>query len=119
MYALAFQRVILEVILDFFYFPIWWYTFGLFRAIKWCFGVLVDGNDFLAPGIWIQNLFVPMYGQYDWQGRIISFVMRFIQIIFRGAALAVWCLVSVLLLVGYLAIPPVVLMGFLNSLYII
>jgi hypothetical protein len=115
MYALAFQRVMFEVILDFIYFPIWWYTFGMVRAVKWCWSVLEDGNDLLAPGIWIVNLFVPMFGQYDWQGRIISFFMRLVQIAFRGVALFGWVIVCILLFIGYLLLPPVILFGFLSS----
>jgi hypothetical protein len=109
----------MEAILDFFYFPIWWYTFGMVRAAKWCSFVLNDGNDLLAPGIWIRNIFVPMFGQYDWQGRIISFFMRLIQIVFRSAALLGWLVVCVFLFIGYLLIPPVIIYGFLNSINII
>jgi hypothetical protein len=27
------------------------------------------GNAQFAPGLWFLNIFVPMFGQYDWQGR--------------------------------------------------
>jgi hypothetical protein len=115
MYALAFQRVIIEAIFDFFYFPIWWYSFGLFKAGNWCLGMLKDGNDQLAPGIWFRNIFVPMFGQYDWQGRIISFFMRLIQIIFRGISLVVWLVVCITMFVFYLLIPPVIAFGLLRG----
>ncbi len=115
MYALALQQVLLEIIFDLFYFPIWWYTFGMFRAARWSAGVFKEGNDLLAPGIWLRNIFVPMFGQYDWQGRIISFFMRMIQIIFRSAALIVWLFVSTCLFVGYVFIPIIIVFGILNN----
>ncbi|MEN9558024.1 MAG: hypothetical protein RL141_393 [Candidatus Parcubacteria bacterium] len=42
-----------------------------------------------ALGIWIRNFFVPMYGQYDWAGRLVSVFMRFVVLVGRGIALGV------------------------------
>ena len=72
---------------DFFYFPIWWYTKGLKKAFFWFLNTVKDLEYRLAVGIWIKNLLVPMFGQTDWQGRLISVFMRIVQIIFRSAAL--------------------------------
>ncbi len=74
---------------DFFYFPIWWYTKGLKKAIIFTGEKIKDAENLLAVRIWIKNLFRPMYAQYDWQGRIISFFMRIFQIIVRSLLLVV------------------------------
>lgn len=105
MFTLVLQKLLLEAILDVFYFPLWWYTGGVRYAAGRAFDFLKSGNRALAPGLWIQNLFVPMFAQYDWQGRIISFIMRLVQIIARLGALAVWLLVCLILFMVWLALP--------------
>ena len=99
------QRLLLEAILDIFYFPIWWYTKGALHALRWCFNLLKLGNENLAPGLWLANLFVPMFGQFDWQGRIFSFLMRLAQIFARAVALFVWLSLCSVLFLGWLALP--------------
>ncbi|MEK7625283.1 MAG: hypothetical protein AAB467_02955 [Patescibacteria group bacterium] len=116
MYALAFQKIVFEAIIDVVYFPLWWYSFGLFKSAKWCLALFLEGNARLAPGIWLVNIFVPMYGQYDWQGRIVSFFMRLVQIIFRGVALLAWSLVCVALFIIWLGLPLLISYGFYHSL---
>jgi len=106
MTILIFQRIILDILWDIVYFPIWWYTRGAKRALLWCLKLFRNGNQILAPGIWLRNIFVPMYGQYDWQGRIVSFFMRLIQIFFRSIALLFWFVISLGLFFVYLALLP-------------
>jgi len=108
MYILILQRLFLEAVLDIIYFPVWWYTKGLAHAWRWCFNLLRSGNQNLAPGLWLANLFVPMYGQFDLQGRIISFLMRSVQIFARTIALAVWFSVCLFLFLCWLALPALV-----------
>jgi hypothetical protein len=115
MYALAFQKVIIEAILDIFYFPIWWYSLGLVKAGRWCLGFLQGGAEMFAPGVWIKNVFVPMYGQYDWEGRIISFFMRVFQIIVRSVAMVIWLWITLVIFFGYLAIPLFIINGFYSG----
>ena len=114
MYALAFQKVIIEAILDLFYFPIWWYSVGMLHFGRWCNGFFLGGYEIFAPGVWLRNIFVPMYGQYDIQGRLISFFMRVVQIIFRSAAALVWLAVSLVIFIGYLVLPLLIGYGFMN-----
>ncbi len=102
------QRLLLDAVLDIFYFPIWWYTKGAAHALRWCFNLLKTGNKNLAPGLWLANLFVPMFGQFDWQGRIVSFLMRLAQIFARTVALAVWVSLCFVLFLGWLALPALV-----------
>ncbi|MFA5062093.1 MAG: hypothetical protein WC526_03020 [Patescibacteria group bacterium] len=114
MFLIVFQRLFLEIILDFFYFPLWWYTKGTLHAAKWCLNLFRSGNQNLAPGLWLANIFVPMFGQYDIQGRIISFIMRFFQIIIRTIGLMFWLAVCLLLFLVWLALPLAVVYGFLH-----
>lgn len=59
----------------------------------------------MAPGLWLKNIFVPMYGQTDWQGRIMSFFMRFVNVVGRGIGLAIYSVVIILLFFLWLAFP--------------
>ena len=118
MFILILQRLFLEAFLDIFYFPFWWYTHGVRHAALWCFDLLKQGNRTLAAGLWLQNLFVPMFGQHDLQGRIISVFMRFINVIGRGFALLVWLQVCLVLFLLWLALPIVVIYGLVSSLFI-
>lgn len=115
MYILVIQRILFEAILDIFYFPVWWYSFGAFKAGEKCFSFLKYGNQWLAPKVWLVNLFVPMFGQYDLQGRLISFVMRLIQVVFRSAALVLWFFICAGLFVFWLLIPPIISYGLFKS----
>jgi len=109
------QRLLLEAFLDLIYYPVWWYTGGLkFEALR-CFAFLKAGNARLAPGLWLRYILVPMFGQYDIQGRIISFFMRFFNVLARSFALAVWLAVCLWLLSLWLFIPIIIAWGFSRS----
>ena len=116
MFFLVFQRIFIEAIFDVIYFPVWWYTGGAKHALVWCFGAFRSGNAVLAPGLWLKNIFVPMFGQYDIQGRIISFFMRLFQVIGRGIALVVWLAVCLALFGAWLVLPVLVVLGAVSSL---
>ncbi|MFH1291879.1 MAG: hypothetical protein ABIH87_01645 [bacterium] len=105
MFIVIFQRLLLEAIADLLYFPIWWYGHGSVHAGQWCLGLFMDGNASLAPGLWLKNIFVPMFGQWDWRGRIISFFIRLINIIIRSIMLAVWLVFCMAILTAWLVIP--------------
>lgn len=116
MYAVIFSRIILGAFLDILYFPLWWYGRGAINAAEFSWQFFKLGNERLAPGLWLANLFVPMYGQYDWEGRIISFIMRLVQIVFRSIFLGFWGLVCSLMFLIWLSIPLVVGYGIFHSL---
>lgn len=97
--------MLIEFVLDLLYFPIWWYTGGVKRAGLFCIRFLKSGNVRFAPGLWLKNIFVPMYGQYDLQGRLVSIFMRLANVIGRSIALFFWLLISVFLFLLWLAFP--------------
>lgn len=88
------------------WFPIWWYTTGLKKMISWC----IDGLNYRIKQysfkIWLKNFFVPMYGQYDWQGRAISIFMRFVVIVGRGIALTAEAIIYMVLILVWMIVPP-------------
>lgn len=99
------KYIFLDIIGDIFYFPVWWYAKGAKKAFLFCWEGIKDVEEYLALSIWIKNIFTPMYAQYDWQGRIISFFMRLIQIIIRSAFLSFWMVVYLILFFAWLLLP--------------
>lgn len=98
-----------DLIGDFLYWPVWWYSKGLLNTIQLSLRSIKNQQETLGVSIWIKNLFTPMYGQYDWEGRLISFVIRFIQIIFRIILLIVWIILSIIPIVIWITIPAIVI----------
>lgn len=98
-----------DLIGDVLYWPFWWYSKGLLNTIKFSFRSIKNQQEALGVNIWIRNLFTPMYGQYDWEGRLISFAIRFIQIIFRAILLVIWTILSLIPVVIWLVLPGVVI----------
>jgi len=85
--------------------PIWWYGHGLLFVVKTLFAWATGYAKTMALGVWMKNLFVPMFGMYDWQSRMISFFMRVFQILFRTFMLFVWSLLLLFLFALYVALP--------------
>lgn len=108
MFLYTFGRLFLQFFLDIFYFPVWWYSTGVLRILDTGRAMIREGNDQFVPFLWMRYVFVPMFGQYDWQGRIMSFFMRVVNIIFRLLFLAIWSVFVCLILLVWLFAPLVV-----------
>jgi len=106
MFILILQRVALDFLLSIIYFPLWWYSGGIKKAGRYAINLFLNGNANLAPGLWLKNIFVPMFGQTDWQGRLVSILMRFVNIIFRFIGLILWAGVTVVVFLLWLAWLP-------------
>lgn len=98
-------KIIISLVLEVIYFPIWWYSIGFLRCLKNVYKFLRAREQSLAFSVWAKNIFVPMYGQSDWAGRFISFFVRLVQVIFRGIGLIFWIIISLLAVVFWLTIP--------------
>jgi hypothetical protein len=98
-------KIITELITDILMFPVWWYSRGFFNWIKSVSGFLSNREKSIGLFVWIKNLFTPMYGQSDWQGRLISFFMRLAQIVFRGIFMLFWLIISIILIVAWPVLP--------------
>ena len=101
-------QIIAELVWDVLYFPVWWYSRGLLNLIKSLLNFLADKQKSLALIVWLKNIFRPMYGQYDWQGMLISFFMRLVQIIFRSLILLFWLILVLAVMAFWLLLPPLV-----------
>lgn len=94
-------------------FPVWWYTTGLVYTAKRLGTSVERYSRSLALGVWLRNILVPMFGQRDWQSRVISFLVRCAQIVFRGAALSIWVGICALQFAVYVLLPIVALLFFI------
>ncbi len=87
------------------FFPLWWYSVGFVRFTSRVLGFWRGEQRVLGLSVWIKNIFIPMYGQTDIVGRLISFFMRLVQIIFRSLAMLFWVVLGVALILFWLALP--------------
>lgn len=112
----SFRFILKDVFGDIVYWPIWWYTGGLLKAWNRMFNTIVSGIEDLSLMVWVKNLFKPMYGQSDWQGRLISFLMRLFQIIFRTIILLFWIIFALIIFLFWLILPIFLVFGVLFNL---
>lgn len=112
-----FGKTLLQVVWDFAYFPLWWYSAGLLNIIKKIGNFYLNQEKSLAFSIWLRNIFTPMYGQYDFSGRLISFFIRFVQIIFRGLLMLLNFLLGLVFLIFYLLLPPAILLAIWKQIF--
>lgn len=103
------QEIIRSTVGNFCIFPFWWYSKGFFSVLRAAMASVFLRQKELALDLWIKNIFVPMYGQYDVAGRIISFFMRLTQIMGRSMALAVWTVIVAAGIGVWLVLPVVIL----------
>lgn len=102
-----FFKTVLGVFIEVITTPIWWYSGGVTWIIRSLTRSVVDTANGAGLGLWIRNMFVPMYGQYDIWGRIISFMVRVGNIIGRGIWVLIWTLVCCVVFVLWLIAPAI------------
>lgn len=95
----------LDLASDLIRWPIWWYTRGLVLFSQWMIASVKGYVKQLAIGVWMKNIFVPMFGRRDWQSRLISIFMRTVQIIGRSLFLFVWTMLMTVLFAVYVVAP--------------
>jgi len=98
-------------------FPFWWYTEGLVEAARWCGRGLRYRWESAGLAVWLANFFVPMYGQHDLAGRLVSVVMRFVVLIGRLAGLVVEAAGYGLLLSAWVVLPAASLILLADALF--
>lgn len=87
------------------YFPVWWYAFGLLELIDKLIIFIKNREKGLALSVWVKNIFRPMYGQTDWQGKLISFGFRVFEIIVRGIIMLWWIIIAIIIIIAWIALP--------------
>ena len=102
-------RAFLVVLFEAVTFPWWWYSAGLRRVGAWAGRTLKGWERAVGLRLWARNLFVPMFGQTDWQGRFISFFMRLSILLGRTLQVVFGSLAVLIVVLAYLAFPPFVI----------
>ncbi len=106
----ALKYITVDIVLDILYFPIWWYSKGLQRVLSY---VRNSAAFFirrrLALGVWLKSMFKPMFGDYTKEGRIISFFMRVIVLIWKLVITVVWLVCLFVLVIIWIILPPFII----------
>jgi len=102
------RRLVSVSLGSFLYFPVWWYSRGLRKTVLGIGEFLSNRSAAIGLRFWVKNLFRPMYGVRDWQGRIISFIMRLVVIAWYLLLMVVFGVLSLAVLAAYLLILPLV-----------
>ena len=106
-YVLAFRDAVLYYAVV----PLWWYSEGLVHQLR-SLGNAIREIDYITGfTVWLTHLFVPMYGQRDWQGRLISVFIRVTQIIIRGFLLVFLVVIRMALTALYILLPLVTVLS--------
>lgn len=111
------SMVLIDEIKTVLYFPLWWYTRGFLQTLKGAEQFVIDMEQTLGLGIWVKNLFVPMFGQRDFAGRVISFFLRLFQIIVKGLVLLLMIIIAFCFIIIWLLLPLFVLYQFFIHIY--
>jgi hypothetical protein len=110
------QLLFIDFIGSIVWFPVWWYTTGLLKVVNAAIRAMRYRAQAYAFAIWIRNFFVPMYGQYDWEGRLISVFMRTVVLIGRLIAFVIESLIYIAGVIIWCLIPPLaVILAFENG----
>ncbi|MCX6781465.1 MAG: hypothetical protein NT003_05140 [Candidatus Magasanikbacteria bacterium] len=108
-------RLFFTLIADFLYAPIWWYTSGVVWIMRNMFGSIQNTARDVGLGVWVKNIFVPMYGQYDAWGRVVSFIVRVANIVARFFWVLIWAIICFAVIVIWFSAPPVIFYELLTS----
>lgn len=101
----------------FFNFWVWWYVviaYDLARSLfgKWSFML----NQLNLP-VMVTNMFVPLYQDYSWGGKFISFLIRFVWVFFGSIIMIIFTVLLVLIYVIYLLLPLMPIFAFLGTFF--
>lgn len=94
--------------MEVFRFPVWWYTRGFEHILLFIWREITSLAIFLNLPILFRNLFAPMYGQTDWQGRLISFGVRSVQLFFLAIVTILWTVILACFAVLWVLFPLLV-----------
>lgn len=98
---LSVRSLLRDFVFDLLYWPMWWYSKGSLAVFKNFIHQIREEEYRLGLILWMKNILKPMYAQYDWQGRLISFFMRLIMIAYKLLVLLFWVLIQLFFLFLY------------------
>ncbi|NCO23158.1 hypothetical protein GW896_00625 [Candidatus Kuenenbacteria bacterium] len=99
------KSFIFDPIFTVLYFPFWWYGPGLLKRAKGLAKRIKNLSHDLALKIMFINLLRPMFGEYSRSGRIISFFMRCVLLIWRLILFSLGVIFFVLLFLIWIFLP--------------
>lgn len=108
--------IFIDLIGDIIKFPFWWFSKGIKKSAINFAKSISNMRDSLGIGIWIKNLFKPMFGVRDWQGKIISFIVRVAQIIARSIFFFVFIILRFAIFILWIALPVLIIFQIVNIL---
>jgi len=94
--------------------PVWWYTIGLATVVSGSVRNVKSVVRNFGLDVWAKNLFVPMYGETTFSGKLISFLMRFVVVIFQSLGVVIWSVILFALFIVYLIALPFSILGILS-----
>jgi len=101
--------LVIDIIGEIIYFPLWWYSSGLYRTGVFCLKGIKKQWENMGMAIHFKFLFKPMYAQRDFAGRMISFFARLIQLVFKLVSFLVIILLFLLVFSLWIVLPIIVL----------
>lgn len=111
----AVRTLFLDFIGEILYFPIWWYTLGFKSVLLSFFHNLKEAQRNLGLGLLFRNIFKPMFGQSDREGRIISFFMRLLIVTYKSILFLAQTILYFLVIIFWLGLPVIVAWGLLYN----
>jgi hypothetical protein len=99
------RLIFVDLVLEVIYFPLWWYSSGLYRTGSFCLKQIKNQWNNMGLSIHFKFLFKPMYAQRDFAGRAISFFARLVQLIFKLFAFLIFTLIFILIFILWIILP--------------
>jgi len=113
-FFVAGKSILVDLIGDVIYFPIWWYTAGLAQVLKSFARNIKSMASQLALRLLVLNILKPMFAQYDRAGRIISFFMRIVILVGRAVYFVLYLIVQAALVLVWLLLPIVAVLRLID-----
>ncbi len=102
------KLIIVDIFGEFVIAPVWWYSRGLLKVGHWSGKKIAEHEEKLGLKLWARSLWLPMYAQTDWQGRLISFFMRVIFLFIKSIFMVWWLMWYAWLVIVWLGLPVLV-----------
>ena len=103
------KLVFVDLILEVVYFPLWWYSSGLYKTGVFCLQQIKKQWKNMSLEIHFKFLLKPMYAQRDFAGRAISFFARLVQLIFKLVVFFVFVLIFLVIFLLWIILPIIVI----------
>jgi hypothetical protein len=101
--------ILRETVGELLYFPVWWYSIGIWHFLQTLWRRWRSVVEYLAIRILAKNMFRPMYADYTRSGRVISFFFRVLILGTRLVVLVIWTAVEIVLIGAWIFGPMLAL----------